>query len=64
MKQKLIVSLRVISIKKASARAVYTVIAKCLYNRFAHPRKPLDFSYSVQRDLSHGSWEAVNIQTL
>eukprot|EP01042_Synura_sphagnicola_P036396 gene36396-biopygen4136 len=32
MKQKLLVSIRAISIKKASARAVNTVIAKCLYN--------------------------------
>ena len=33
MKKKLVISLRAISIKKASARAVNTVITKCLYNR-------------------------------
>ena len=36
MKQKLITSIRAISIKKASARAVNTVISKCLYNRGAY----------------------------
>jgi len=37
MKQKkLITSIRAISIKKASARAVNTVISKCLYNRVAN----------------------------
>ena len=36
MKKKLVISLRAISIKKASARAVNTVIAKCLYNRGAY----------------------------
>jgi len=36
MKKKLVISLRVISIKNASARAVNTVIAKCLYNRGAY----------------------------
>ena len=38
MKQKLITSIRAISIKKASARAVNTVISKCLYNRGAFVR--------------------------
>ena len=36
MKRKLLVSIRAISIKKASARAVNTVISKCLYNRGAY----------------------------
>jgi len=36
MKQKLITSIRAISIKKASARAVNTVISKYLYNRGAY----------------------------
>eukprot|EP01042_Synura_sphagnicola_P036407 gene36407-biopygen4424 len=36
MKQKLIPSIRAISIKQASARAVDTVISKCLYNRGAY----------------------------
>ena len=36
MKQKLLVAIRAISIKKASARAVNTVITKCLYNRGAY----------------------------
>jgi len=36
MKQKLLVAIRAISIKRASARAVNAVIAKCLYNRGAH----------------------------
>ena len=38
MKQKLITSIRAISIKKASARAVNTVISKCLYNRGTYVR--------------------------
>jgi len=33
MKQKLIVAIRAISIKKASVWAVNVVISKCLYNR-------------------------------
>eukprot|EP01042_Synura_sphagnicola_P036588 gene36588-biopygen10818 len=36
MKQKLLVAIRAISIKKASARAVNVVVAKCLYNRGAY----------------------------
>jgi len=36
MIKKIVISPRAISIKKASARAVNTVIAKCLYNRGAY----------------------------
>jgi len=36
MKQKLITFIRVISVKKESARAVSTVISKCLYSRGAY----------------------------
>jgi len=36
MKKKLVLSHRAISIKKASARAVNTVIAECFYNRGAY----------------------------
>ena len=36
MKLTLIQSIRAISIKKASARAVNVVLAKCLYNREAY----------------------------
>jgi len=36
MKQTVLAAIRAISIKKASARAVHAVIAKCLYNRGAY----------------------------
>ena len=51
MKQNLITSIRAISIKKASARAVSTVISKCLYNRGAYVEVLSSFSLAQCEEL-------------
>ena len=51
MRKKLLISLRAISIKKASARAVNTGIAKCLYSRGAHVGVPSVWSLQKCEDL-------------
>jgi len=62
MKQKLLVSIRAISIKKASAWAVNTVIAKCLYNRGAYVGVLFSWSLAQCEELDRIFAKALSLQ--